>query len=153
MGAEKMNDFFGRVARILTLGRIPMALLLSSSVVIGIASGLGKLLAFALPFSLFECTLLSLLTLLAISGCFVLAAICGASLWRTQRDDDDTDWSEAPDANEEDAHHMEHIMLEYVRSNAVMLASANAKCPCGSGKKHKRCHGAAKKSSSPKFAV
>jgi hypothetical protein len=139
------------IKTLLTFLVILLVISLLGSVLILLSFGLGWLLRIFLPFSPFEATLLALLVYLAFG------AIALKILWPTQPpyslpEDGTEEWDE-DDEDDEDLE-KEPVVVYYPKnmrksffnksSKEVPEVAPDARCPCGSGRKYKNCHGRAK---------
>jgi hypothetical protein len=129
-----------------------------SGLIVWAASGLGWILIhwLRLPFTSFEATLLSLVALVATTWTawrLVVSLITlplGSS--SVEDEDEDEDWDEGEDEDEEDqdeepeeANHISSIpkWRQPIRraSDGMPIVGPDDRCPCGSGRKYKNCHG------------
>jgi hypothetical protein len=99
---------------------------LLSSLLVLIAYGAGWLLRLLLPLSPFESTLLVLIAGIAV----------GSLAWNILRlplpfDMSPTYYDEEDDEEEE----------EFEDEEDILIIDPDARCPCGSGRKYKNCHG------------
>lgn len=121
---------------------ILLGLLVGAAILVLAATGLGWLASRLLPFTLFEASLLSLIALISILA--VVWSILRVPLW-----DLDTATQDSDDEDDED----EEEYLDDPPVSAIPLwrrplktanfqnVSPNDRCPCGSGRKYKNCHG------------
>jgi hypothetical protein len=100
---------------------------LLSSLVVLIAYGVGWLLRLLLPLSPFEATLLIIIAGIAV----------GALIWNILRLPLPFDIS-PPYYDEEDDDDEEE---EFEDEEDILIIDPDARCPCGSGRKYKNCHG------------
>ncbi len=113
----------------LMLRRIGLILALASGLALGtallvlMAFGVGKLLSYLLPLSVFEASLLSMLGMLALL----------AAAWRLI---ENLSRAIGPEPEEEDQDENAEILVATVDS-----VPRNARCPCGSRRKFKNCCG------------
>jgi len=129
-----------------------------SGLVVWAASGLGWVLInwLRLPFTPFEATLLSLVTFVAVTWSAWRLLVNFVSLplgssHEDEDDDEDEDWDEDEDEDyEEDeepeqAQHVSSIpkWRQPIRraSDGMPIVNPDDRCPCGSGRKYKNCHG------------
>ena len=132
-----------------------------SGLVVWAASGLGWVLInwLRLPFTPFEATLLSLVTFVAVTWSawrllVNLVSLPLRSSHEEEDDDEDEEWDEDEEENyEEDeepeqAQHVSSIpkWRQPIRraSDGMPIVNPDDRCPCGSGRKYKNCHGRAK---------
>ncbi|MBN1887139.1 MAG: SEC-C domain-containing protein [Thermoflexales bacterium] len=107
------------------------------------AAGIGWLLSRFLPFSLFEATLLSLIGLLPV--CYLILQIVGSPPLTVEEDDDEwEDEEEDEDQEEEDYPAIPRWRQPIKRADHFANAKPDDRCPCGSGRKYKNCHGRGK---------
>jgi hypothetical protein len=146
---------------ILFIAAVLLGLALLSSLIVLAAYGLGLLLNLLLHFQLFEAVLLSLLALgmVLMSIVYLLSSslpVKSTSLGDDD-DDDDDDWDDWDDEDEyeyeEDGDDEEEEISQPIiypgiprwRQPLKNVDFSNAKpddrCPCGSGRKYKNCHG------------
>lgn len=116
-----------------------------ATVLVLAAFGLGKALSLVLPFSVFEASLLSMLALWPALW----------ALWRivTSSQNDDIRHAWADEQDEDDEVEEESFDEEHDEGEGVVWAAPlrpvistpqlgrNSPCPCGSGRKYKRCCG------------
>ena len=141
---EKRRVF--RPALAILIG-VPLAVVAGAVILVAVAFGLGRLLSGFLALSVFEATLLALLAIVAV----------GAALWRgvenlvrprlweprwvegsdhACEEEDGDNWNEDDDTAEPGR------VVGPAAVSPQPQASRNAPCPCGSGKKYKKCCGA-----------
>jgi hypothetical protein len=154
-----------RIVAVLLVILIAVAALALLAVVSGLvvwaASGLGWVLInwLRLPFTPFEATLLSLVTFVAVtwSAWRLLVNLVSFPLGSSHEDkddDEDEEWDEDEDEDyEEDeepeqAQHVSSIpkWRQPIRraSDGMPIVNPDDRCPCGSGRKYKNCHGRSK---------
>jgi hypothetical protein len=154
-----------RIVAVLLVILIAVAALALLAVVSGLvvwaASGLGWVLInwLRLPFTPFEATLLSLVTFVAVtwSAWRLLVNLVSFPLGSSHEDEDDDEdeeWDEDEDEDyEEDgepeqAQHVSSIpkWRQPIRraSDGMPIVNPDDRCPCGSGRKYKNCHGRSK---------
>jgi len=128
-----------------------------SGLVVWAASGLGWVLInwLRLPFTPFEATLLSLVTFVAVTWSawrllVNLVSLPFGSSHADEDDDEDEEWDEDEEDYEEDeepeqAQHVSSIpkWRQPIRraSDGMPIVNPDDRCPCGSGRKYKNCHG------------
>jgi hypothetical protein len=145
-----------RVVTVLLVILLVVAALLLLTVVSGLvvwaASGLGWVLInwLRLPFTPFEATLLSLIALIAIawSAWRLLINLVSLPLGSSQEEEDwdeDEDEDYEEDEEPEQAQHVSSIpkWRQPIRraSDGMPIVNPDDRCPCGSGRKYKNCHG------------
>jgi cytochrome b subunit of formate dehydrogenase len=133
-----------------------------SGLVVWAASGLGWVLVnwLRLPFTPFEATLLSLVTFVAVtwSAWRLLVNLVSFPLGASHKDEDydeDEEWDEdeeedyEEDEEPEQAQHVSSIpkWRQPIRraSDGMPIVNPDDRCPCGSGRKYKNCHGRTRK--------
>lgn len=130
------------------VGVVVAGVTLGSAVVVLMAFGLGSLFTLFLPLSLFEASLLSVV---AVVG--VLAAawrtfehVGSYNAYQPRGADDDYDYDHDDDVEDLDDMDEEIDWSErpVVHATACARVGRNSPCPCGSGKKYKRCCGASR---------
>jgi len=150
------------VAALLIILLVAVVLILLAAVsglVVWAASGLGWVLIhwLRLQFTPFEATLLSLIALIAMawSAWRLLVNLVSLPLGSSHADEDDDedededeeDWDEDEDEDEEpeQAQHVSSIpkWRQPIRraSDGMPIVNPDDRCPCGSGRKYKNCHG------------
>lgn len=144
------------------LGLIGIALGLIALIVVGggllvlMASGVGWLLARFLPFSLFEATVLSLagMSVVGLAAWRLVTAFVSSTtpIFNDEDVDEDLDdldfedeeWEAADEENEE-SDPAAYPGIPRWRQPLKKVDFSNVKpddrCPCGSGRKYKNCHG------------
>jgi type VI protein secretion system component VasK len=152
-----------RIAAVLLVILIVVAALALLAVVSGLvvwaASGLGWVLInwLRLPFTPFEATLLSLVTFVAVtwSAWRLLVNFVSLPLGSSpEEEDEDEEWDEDEEDDEEEdeepeqAQHVSSIpkWRQPIRraSDGLPIVNPDDRCPCGSGRKYKNCHGRSK---------
>ena len=131
-----------------------LAVAVGAVVVVLSATGLGILLARFLPLSIFEASLLTLISLLALLYVLwrVVAMFVDAPA-SSPLDEDDDEWDEDDESDEDEDEEDDKASpdkqpfipsiprwrqpIKRVEYNKV---GRNDPCPCGSGKKYKNCH-------------
>ncbi len=128
------------------------AFAVGGGVLVLLAYGVGWILARFLPFTVFEATLFSLIGLSALGmtvAHFIITAIStNPPKTQAEEGEDEEEWEE------EDEEELEDIFSEpnepdwpsvSGRHSRRMIDFSNVKpddrCPCGSGRKYKNCHG------------
>jgi hypothetical protein len=109
------------------------------------ATGIGWLLSRFLPFSLFEATLLSLIGLLAAG--YLILQIVGSPPIAIEEVEDDDEWEDEEQDEEQGEEDYPAIPLwrqPIKRADRFANARPDDRCPCGSGRKYKNCHGRGK---------
>jgi hypothetical protein len=130
---------------ILILLAVAVAILLLSLSFVGLGWLLGRLL----PLSLFEASVIALLSGLGLA--YVIGQIFSIPTRPTYDEDweDEEDWDEEDWDEEWEDEYEEPISFpqwrrrggEVQKSTDVPVVGRNDPCPCGSGKKYKYCHG------------
>ncbi len=142
---------------LLTIAGMVAAVLLGATagavVLVSGATGLGVLLARFLPLSIFEASLLTLISLLALFYAVwrVAAAFVSSPLSLPLDDDEDDEWDEEADEENDDDEPLDERDFvpsiprwrQPIKRAEYGKAGRNDPCPCGSGKKYKYCHGKA----------
>lgn len=132
-----------------------VVVLAASGLVVLAAYGLAWLLDLLLPFSLFETTVLSLAAI-GLVGLAAVRFLAAPSPLSIPNDDDDDDWDDddddledwEDDVDEDDTPPVStgHPGIPRWRQAIKPVDFSNARpddrCPCGSGRKYKNCHGA-----------
>jgi hypothetical protein len=106
------------------------------------------------PFTPFEATLLSLITFVAVawSAWRVLVNVISFPLGTnpTEDEDEDEDWDEEEDDYEEEQEQEETQPIPSIpkwrqpirrASDGLPVVDPDDRCPCGSGRTYKNCHG------------
>jgi len=140
-------SFLGLILAILFAGS------LISGLLVLLAFGLGWSLRLIIPFSPFESTLLCLIALIAVGVLVVSILRAPFSLSSSLAEDDEEDADEGED-DEEDEPYLDNDpgqpMVAYLPTNRwrkaamrddIPVVDPDARCPCGSGRKYKNCHG------------
>lgn len=127
-----------------------------AAVLVSSATGLGILLARFLPLSIFEASLLTLISLLALFYVVwrVVAAFVSASTSSPFDEDDYDEWDEDDESDEEEDEEGDDVppdkqvfipsiprWRQPIKRAEYGKVGRNDPCPCGSGKKYKYCHG------------
>jgi hypothetical protein len=130
-----------------------LAVAIGAVVVVLSATGLGILLVRFLPLSIFEASLLTLISLLALfyAGWRVAAAFVSSPLSLPLDDDEDDEWDEEADEENDDDEPLDERDFvpsiprwrQPIKRAEYGKVGRNDPCPCGSGKKYKYCHGKA----------
>ncbi len=106
-----------------------------------------------LPFTLYETSLLGLIALLAVIWAVMRLIITMASMpvpARSVEEEDEGDWDEDEEDWEEDEEEIKSVPIPSIpkwrqplrrASDGLPIVGPNEKCPCGSGRKYKNCHG------------
>ncbi len=142
---------------LLTIAGIVAAVLLGATagavVLVSGATGLGVLLVRFLPLSIFEASLLTLISLLALFYAVwrVAAAFVSSPLSLPLDDDEDDEWDEEADEENDDDEPLDERDFvpsiprwrQPIKRAEYGKVGRNDPCPCGSGKKYKYCHGKA----------
>lgn len=142
---------------LLTIAGMVAAVLLGATagavVLVSGATGLGVLLARFLPLSIFEASLLTLISLLALFYAVwrVAAAFVSSPLSLPLDDDEDDEWDEEADEENDDDEPLDERDFvpsiprwrQPIKRAEYSKVGRNDPCPCGSGKKYKYCHGKA----------
>jgi SEC-C motif len=153
----------GKIVPVLLVILIVIVALLLLAVISGLvvwaASGLGWALInwLHLPFTPFEATLLILITFVAVawSAWRLLVSLVSLPLGSSHAEDDDYDedeWDEDEDEDdyEEDEEPEEATPIPSIpkwrqpirrASDGLPIVDPDERCPCGSGRKYKNCHG------------
>lgn len=133
------------------VGVIVAGIALGSAVVVLMAFGLGSLLALFLPLSPFEASLLSVVAVVGVLAAAwrIIEHIARFNVYRPRWADDEEDAEE----DDDDLEDFDEVDEESARRRppVVHVASStkigrNASCPCGSGRKYKRCCGSTQNS-------
>ena len=135
-----MSKLVAALLIILLVAVVLILLAAVSGLVVWAASGLGWVLIhwLRLPFTPFEATLLSLIALIATawSAWRLLVNLVSQPLGSSHEDED-----EEP----EQAQHVSSIpkWRQPIRraSDGMPIVNPDDRCPCGSGRKYKNCHG------------
>ncbi len=148
--------------RLAIIAGVLLVIAVAAVVVVLAAAGLGSLLAAFLPFSLFEATLLSLITLISLGVllwqivALVMRSGPPTSIGDDEEDqeedwDDEEDWDydefEDEDDEQDESPSAPFIIPAMPRRQPSTgqirfeKVGRNDPCPCGSGKKYKNCHG------------
>lgn len=129
-----------------------------AAVLVSSATGLGVLLTRFLPLSVFEASLLTLVSLLAILYVVwrVVAAFASTSTSSPFDEDEDDEWDEDDESDEDEEEEEEDDEAppdkqafipsiprwrQPIKRVEYDKVGRNDPCPCGSGKKYKYCHG------------
>ena len=143
---------------ILIIAAALLLVVVASGLLVWAAAGIGWVLThwLRLPFTLFETTLLSLIALLAVVWAAVrlVVAITAAPTgtgFNEEEDEEEDDWDEDDEDWDEDDEDIEEPTpipsipkwRQPLRraSDGLPIVSPDDKCPCGSGRKYKNCHG------------
>lgn len=111
--------------------------------------GIGALLAYLLPLSLYQASLLTVFTALVLV--FIWFVVSFLSRFPTggynddgywEDEDDEDDWEDEEDDDDWDDDGSPLVLHPTVRRDEPKVGR-NAPCPCGSGKKYKNCCGRA----------
>ena len=132
-----------------------LAVAVGAVVVVLSATGLGILLARFLPLSIFEASLLTLISLLALLYVLwrVVAMFVDAPA-SSPLDEDDDEWDEDDESDEDEDEEDDKASPDKqpfipsiprwrqpIKRVEYDKVGRNDPCPCGSGKKYKNCHG------------
>ncbi len=142
---------------LLTIAGIVAAVLLGATagavVLVSGATGLGVLLVRFLPLSIFEASLPTLISLLALFYAVwrVAAAFVSSPLSLPFDEDEDDEWDEEADEENDDDEPLDERDFvpsiprwrQPIKRAEYGKVGRNDPCPCGSGKKYKYCHGKA----------
>lgn len=127
---------------------IVLGILLAGLLTVGLsvltATGIGWLLTKILPFSLFEATLLSLIALPVplYLGLQIIKSIASAvNPEESDWDEDEWDEDEEEEGKEEYTPAIPRWRQPIKRTDRFANVDPDERCPCGSGKKYKNCHG------------
>ncbi len=127
------------------VGVVVAGIALGSTVVVLMAFGLGSLLALFLPLSRFEASLLSVVAVVGVLAAAwrTIEHIVRYDVYRPRWVDDENDADEDDDLEDLDDmdEEIEGSGRPVVHAAASGRVGRNAPCPCGSGKKFKRCCG------------
>jgi hypothetical protein len=155
----------GRLISVLLIILIVVVALFLLAVISGLivwaASGLGWVLInwLHLPFTPFEATLLSLITFVAVAWSawrlIVNLVTLPLEMSRTddEEEDEDQDWDEFEEEDDEEDDDPEPEEAKPIpsipkwrqpirrASDGLPIVDPDDRCPCGSGRKYKNCHG------------
>lgn len=133
-----------------------LAVAVGAVVVVLSATGLGILLARFVPLSVFEASLLTLISLLAFlyASWRVVAMFVSAPASSPFDEDDYDEWDEEDEFDEDEEEEDDDAppdkqafipsiprWRQPIKRAEYDNVGRNAPCPCGSGKKYKNCHG------------
>lgn len=154
-----------KVLSVLLIGLIiVVALLLIATVgglIVWAASGIGGVLInwLRLPFSPFEATLLSLIALFATAWTAwrLVVSIISLPIGTSRVAEEDEDWEDEDEYEDEEYEDEEPEEAKPIPSipkwrqpirratDGLPIVDPDDRCPCGSGRKYKNCHGRAKR--------
>lgn len=111
---------------------------------LAVVIGFGALLAFLLPLSLYQASLLTVMTALVLVFITFVITFFTRFPIGASTDLDDDDWEDEVDEEDEDedgwgSDDDRPLILHSTPRHAAPKPGRNSPCPCGSGKKYKNC--------------
>jgi hypothetical protein len=152
-----MGRVIGILVIVLILAVVLLLLTAISVLAVWAASGVGWVMVhwLRLPFTPFEATLLSLIAFVVVtwSAAQLLGRFLTLPLQSHPEDEDDEEDEDWEDEDDEDYEEKSEPQRQYVSSvpkwrqpirnarNGLPVVDPDDRCPCGSGRKYKNCHG------------